>query len=68
MDPTVKEGRFQGDEVGNTRKTSPEEVEGNMSRQVDGRALQEDLQSLGFTSCLAKPEMEQEVGRQRAHS
>ena len=27
------------------------------------KALQEDLQSLGFTSSLAKPEMGKEVGR-----
>ena len=33
---------------------------------MDAKALQDDLQSLGFTSSLAKPEMGKEVGRRRA--
>ena len=37
--------------------------------RVSGRkALQDDLQSLGLTPSLAKPEMGKEVGRQRAGS
>ena len=33
---------------------------------MDAKALQDDLQSLGFTPSLAKPEMGKEVGRRRA--
>ena len=37
--------------------------------QVSGRkGLQEDLESLGFTPNLAKPEMGKKVGRPRARS
>ena len=68
MDSTVNEGRFQGGKGGKARRVSLEEVEGSMSRCADTKALQGDLQSLGFTSSLAKPEIEKEVGRQRAHS
>ena len=32
------------------------------------KALQNDLQCLGFTPSLAKPEMGKEVGRRRARS
>ena len=39
-----------------------------MSGRVYAKALQEDLQSLGFTLSLAKPEMEKEVERRRARS
>ena len=35
---------------------------------MDARALQDDLQSLGFTSSLAKPEIGKEIGRRRARS
>ena len=36
---------------------------------VSGRkALQDDLQNLGFTPDLTKPEMGKEVGRRRPHS
>ena len=65
---TVKEGRFQGGKGGQARRASPEQVEGSMSGGVDAKALQHDLQSLGFTPSLAKPEMEKEVGRRRARS
>ena len=33
---------------------------------MDANAIQDDLQSLGFTSSLAKREMGKEVGRRRA--
>ena len=66
MDSTVNQGRFQGGEGGQARRAFLEEVEGSMSGSVDAKALQDDLQSLGFTSCLAKPEMGNEVGRRRA--
>ena len=37
--------------------------------RVSGRkSSQDDLQSLGFTPSLAKPEMGKKVGRQRARS
>ena len=69
VDSTVKEGRLtQGSEGGQARRGSLGVVEGSMSEWVDAKALQEDLQSLGFTLCLFKPEMGKEVGRQRAHS
>ena len=35
---------------------------------MDAKALQDDLQSLGFTPSLAKPEIGKEVGRRRACS
>ena len=35
---------------------------------MDAKALQDDLQSLGFTPSLAKPEIGKEVGRRRARS
>ena len=35
---------------------------------MDAKALQDDLQSLGFTPSLAKPEMGKEVGTRRARS
>ena len=62
MDSTVKEGRLQGGDGGQARRTSPVEVEGSMNGRVDAKALQMDLQSLGFTPSLAKPEIEKEVG------
>ena len=39
-----------------------------MSGWVDAKTLQDNLQSLGFTPSLAKPEIKKEVGRQRVHS
>ena len=65
MDSTVKEGKFQGGERGKARRASLEQVEGSMSELVDAKALQENLQSLGFTPSLANPEIEKEVGRRR---
>ena len=35
---------------------------------MDARALQDDLQSLGFTPSLAKPEIGKEIGRRRSRS
>ena len=35
---------------------------------VDAKALQDDLQSLGLTPSLAKSEIGKEVGRRRARS
>ena len=67
MDSTVKKGRFQGGKGGQVRRASLGE-EGIMSGCVDAKALQNDLQSLGFTPSLAKPEMGKEVGKQRARS
>ena len=68
MNSTVNKGRFQRGKGGYARRASLGEVEESMSRWVDAKALQEDLQSLGFTPSLAKPEMGKEVGRQRARS
>ena len=56
VDSTVKEGRFQGGQGGQATRASLGEVEGSMSGWVDAKALQDDLQSFGFTSSLAKPE------------
>ena len=67
MDSTVKEGKFQGGKGGQARRASLEEIEGRMSGSVDAKALQDDLQSLGITRSLAKPETGKEVGRRRAH-
>ena len=68
MDSTVKEGRFQEIKGGQARRTSLKDVEGSMSELVDPKALHDDLQSLGFTPSLAKPEMGKEVGRRSACS
>ena len=68
VDSTVKEGRFQGGMGRQARRASLEQVEGSMSRSVDAKALQDDLQSLGLTPSLAKPEIGKEVGRRRARS
>ena len=35
---------------------------------MDVKALQDNLQSLVFTPCLANPEMGKKVGRRSAHS
>ena len=35
---------------------------------MDAKALQDDLQSPGFTPSLSEPEMEKEVGRRRTRS
>ena len=68
VDSTMNEGRFQEGKGGQARRASLEEVEGSMSRRVDTKALQNDLQSLGFTPGLTKPDIEKEVGRRRARS
>ena len=65
VDSIVKEGRFQG---GQATRASLEQVEGSMNGRVNAKALQDDLQSLGLTPSLAKPEIEKEVGRRRARS
>ena len=67
MDSTVKEGGLQRGEGGQARKAFLGE-EGSTSGTMDAKALQEDLQSLGFTTSLVKPEMGKEVGRRRACS
>ena len=41
------------------------EVEGSVSGKMDAKALQEDLQSPGFTPSLTKPKLEKESGRRR---
>ena len=68
MDSTVNEGRFQEGKGGQTTRASLGQVEGSMSGRVDAKALQDDLQSLGFTPSLAKPKIGKEVGRRRARS
>ena len=64
----MNEGRFQGGKGGHARRASLEEVEGSICGLVDAKALQDDLQSLGFTPSLAKPEIGKEVERRRARS
>ena len=39
-----------------------------MSRWVDAKSFEKDLEGLGFTPSLAKPEIRLEIGRQRARS
>ena len=68
VDSTVNEGRFQGGKAGHATRASLEHVEESMSGWVDAKALQDDLQSLGFTPSLAKPEIGNEVGWRRARS
>ena len=67
VDSKAMEGRFLGGEGEQAKRVSIE-VEGSMSGRVDAKACQEDLQSLGFTPSLAKPEMGKEFKRQRARS
>ena len=68
VDSTVNEGRFQEGKGGQAKRASLEQVEGSMSGWVDAKARQDDLQSLGFTPNLTKPEIGKEVGRRRARS
>ena len=49
-------------EGGQARRASLGDVDGSMSECVDAKALQDYLQSLGFTASLAKPEIGKEVG------
>ena len=58
----------QGGEGGQAKGISSAEVGKSMSGGVDAKALQEDLESLGFTPSLANSEMGKKVGRQRARS
>ena len=60
---TVKEDGFQGGEGRQEKRSSLGEVGGSMSRLVDEKALQEDLESIGFAPSLAKPEMRKVVWR-----
>ena len=62
MDSSVKEDRFQGGKRGQAVRASLGEVEGSISGCVQAKALQDDLQSLGFTPSLAKPEMRKRLG------
>ena len=65
VDSIMKEGRLQGAKGVQAKRTSLAEVEERMSGGVDAKALQKDLQSLGFTPSLAKPKMGKKFGRQR---
>ena len=64
----MNEGRFQGEEGGQARRSSLEQVEGSMSGLVDAKALQDDLHSIGFTPSLVKPEIGKKVERRRFRS
>ena len=50
------------------QRETPERIKGSMIGLVDTKALQQNLESLGFTTTLAIPEMGQEIGRQRTRS
>ena len=65
---TLQRRRHIPSRRGQARRASLEEVEGSLGGRVDVKALQEDMQSLGFTPSLAKPEIGKEVGRRRARS
>ena len=62
----LKEGRFQRGK--RASKKSLPRSRGKHEQDVDAKALQDNLQILGFTPSLAKPEIGKEVGRQRARS
>ena len=64
----MNEGRFQGGEGGQARRSSLEQVEGSTSGLVDAKALQDDLHSIGFTPSLVKPEIRKKVERRRFRS
>ena len=60
--------RVPGRRKRESKEKFPKRSRRKHERVVDAKALQDDLQKLGFTPSLAKPEMGNEVGRQRAHS
>ena len=64
----MKEGRFQIGKGEQARRASLGEVDTGISGCVDAKALQDNLQSLGFNPSLAKPKIGKEVGRRRARS
>ena len=68
VESTVKEDGFQGGEGRQAKRASLRELGESMSGRVDVKAPKQDLESLGFTPSLAKPEMGKEVGRRRANS
>ena len=68
MDSTVKKSSFQEGEGGQARRASQGEVGASMSGSLDAKAIQKDLQSIGFTPSLAKPAMGKEVERRRVSS
>ena len=51
-----------------SKKSLPRTSRRKHERVSGLKALQDDLQSLGFTPSLAKPEIGKEVGRRRARS
>ena len=61
----VMKGGFHGREGGQAKETCLGEVAKSVKRYVDANLLQENLESLGFTSSVAKPEIEKGVGRRR---
>ena len=63
---TLKEVGIQGGEVGQVKRNYLGQVEENMSKWMDAKALQQDLESLGFTPSKVKPGIGKEVGRRRA--
>ena len=67
-DSTMKEVGLQGGEGGQARRAFLGAIEGSMSKCVDAKSLQDDLQSLGFTLSLAKFEMGKKIERRRACS
>ena len=62
----MKEGRFQGGEGGQIKTAFLGKVERSVNECADAKDLQKDLQSLGFTPSLAKPEMGKKIGRRSA--
>ena len=68
ISPTLKEGAFQGGEAEQGKRYSLREVGESMSKSVDPKAFQDDLESFGFPPSLAKSEIGKGVERQRAHS
>ena len=62
----IREERLQGNAEGTS---SVPRLASSSAASFPGRnELQDDLQSLGFTPSLAKPEIGKEVGRRRARS
>ena len=63
-----REGRQITRRKGRASKKSLTRTSRRKHTQVDAKPLQDDVQSLGFTPSLAKPETGKEVGRRRARS
>ena len=64
----MNEGRFRGGKGRESKKSLPRGDRRKHERVSGRKSSQDDLQSLGFTPSLAKPEIGTGVGRRSARS